>query len=71
MAMNVFTGGRNQESVAYDLALALATRDTSLKGPEELLQRIADLLPACRDATKEKYKKEAPDYFVPNVKMQK
>lgn len=63
MAFNVFTGDRNQESVAYDLALALAVKDASIKTPEALIQRIADLLPLCRDAAKEKYKSEAPEPF--------
>lgn len=63
MALNVFAGNRTEESVAYDLALALATKDSSANTPEALIQRIADVLPACREAAKEKYMAEAPQPF--------
>lgn len=60
MKINVFKGDRTEESVAYDLALTLAAKDPEITTPKALIQRIADLLPACRDAAKEKYKTEAP-----------
>jgi len=63
MAFNVFSGGRTEESVAYDLALTLASKDPAIITPEELIQRIADLLPVCRDAANKKYKDEAPKPF--------
>lgn len=63
MSMNVFAGKRTDESVAYDLALALAAKDPSTNTPEALIARIADLLPACREAAKEKYKAESPTPF--------
>ncbi len=43
----IFSGGRTIDSVAWDLALNLAARDTSIKTPEELLEKIAELLPEC------------------------
>jgi|GEM_PF-1033500 hypothetical protein len=60
MALNVFTGGRTEESVAYDLAQALALKDTTITTPEELIQRIANLLPAYREAAKAQYSSENP-----------
>jgi hypothetical protein len=48
--MNVFAGKRTEESVAYDLALALAVKDPSANTPQALIERIADLLPACRSS---------------------
>ena len=63
MAFNVFAANRREESVAYDLALVIASKDPEVKTPEDLIQRIADLLPACRDAAIEKYKLEAPQPF--------
>ena len=63
MSMNVFAGKRTEESVAYDLALALAVKDPSANTPEALIERIADLLPACGEAAKDKYKAEAPTPF--------
>lgn len=61
MSQKIFSAGRTIESVAYDMALALAAKDPSITTPEALIQRIADFLPACRDAAKEKYKTEAPE----------
>lgn len=63
MSFNVFKGDRNQESVAYDLALALAAKDPEIKTPEKLLQRVADILPLCREAAEKKYRDEAPKPF--------
>jgi hypothetical protein len=60
MAFNVFREGRTKESVAYDLALTLAAKDSSITTPEALIQRIADLLPECRKATDEKRSEEEP-----------
>ncbi|HFG0871702.1 TPA: hypothetical protein ACGE0M_002767 [Salmonella enterica] len=63
MAFNVFSGGRTEESVAYDLALNLAAKDPEITTPDALIQRIADLLPACRDAANKKHKDESPNPF--------
>lgn len=60
MEFNVFAANRTEESVAYDLALTLAAKDPAISTPGALIQRIADLLPACRDAAKKKYETEAP-----------
>lgn len=45
MSGKLFSSGRTVDSVAYDLALALASRDKSISTPEELLKRIESLLP--------------------------
>ncbi|KAB8312965.1 hypothetical protein EH228_04620 [Erwinia endophytica] len=61
MSANVFAGDRNIESVAYDLALALASGDQSIITPEKLIQRIADILPSCREVAKKKFNEENPE----------
>ncbi|HFJ3402236.1 TPA: hypothetical protein ACGUJL_004608 [Salmonella enterica] len=63
MAFNVFSGGRSKESVAYDLAITLAAKDPAITTPESFIQRVADLLPACREAASKKYKDEEPTPF--------
>ncbi|HCD6065357.1 TPA: hypothetical protein NDT40_002806 [Klebsiella oxytoca] len=63
MEINVFKGDRTKESVAYDLALALAAKDPEITTPERLIQRIADILPLCREAAEKKYKDEVPAPF--------
>ncbi|EAA4082223.1 hypothetical protein DO628_09765 [Salmonella enterica subsp. salamae] len=63
MAFNVFAGGRKKESVAYDLAVNLAAKDPAITTPESFIQRVADLLPACREAVSKKYKDESPTPF--------
>lgn len=63
MSFNIFIGGRNQESVAYDLALSLATKDKQVTTPEELIQKIAELLPLCREAAEQRYKSEKKKPF--------
>lgn len=60
MKANVFKGDRTKESVAYDLALALASKDPAITTPDALIQRIADILPVCRDAVDKKYSDEIP-----------
>lgn len=60
MSANVFSGGRNKESVAYDMALALAAKDPAITNPEALIQRIADILPLCREVAESKYSEEIP-----------
>lgn len=60
MEINVFKGDRSKESVAYDLALALATKDPAITTPDALIQRIADILPLCRESADKKYVEEVP-----------
>jgi len=60
MSANVFKGDRTKESVAYDMALALAAKDPEITTPAALIQRIADILPVCRDAADKKYGDEIP-----------
>lgn len=60
MSANVFSGGRTKEAVAYDIALALAAKDPAITTPAALIQRIADILPACREAVGKKYSDEIP-----------
>ena len=58
MTKNVFAGKRTVESVAYDMALALASRDPMVVTPNGLLQRIEALLPECRNLATSKLKQE-------------
>ncbi|MBI0677226.1 hypothetical protein HCH73_09320 [Citrobacter koseri] len=60
MEINVFRGDRTKESVAYDLALALAAKDPDITTPSALIQRIADILPLCREAADKRYAEEIP-----------
>ena len=60
MSANVFSGGRTKESVAYDMALSLAAKDPAITTPAALIQRIADILPVCREAADKKYSEEIP-----------
>lgn len=63
MAFNVFQDKRNQESVAYDLALALAVKDPAITSPEALIKRVSELLPDCRSAAEAQYNSERPEPF--------
>ncbi|EMW2191462.1 hypothetical protein [Enterobacter hormaechei] len=60
MEINVFRGDRTKESVAYDLALALAAKDPAITTPSALIQRIADILPLCREAANKRHGEEVP-----------
>ncbi|PPS58846.1 hypothetical protein [Pantoea eucrina] len=60
MAANIFKGDRKKESVAYDLALALAAKDPAANTPGALIDRIAELLPECREVVDKKYSDEIP-----------
>ncbi|EBP0013210.1 hypothetical protein HX37_20975 [Salmonella enterica] len=67
MTFNVFAANRTEESVAYDMALAIASKEPDVTTPESLIERIADLLPACREAAIEKYKSEDPSRFMMTI----
>ncbi len=60
MTQKVISAGRTIESVAYDLALALATKEPEINSPYVLVKRIADLMPECVKATKQQYSDENP-----------
>lgn len=60
MKINVFKGDRTKESVAYDLALALAAKDPAITTPGALIQRIADILPLCRESAEKLHAEEVP-----------
>lgn len=47
MSDNLFNSGRTVDSVAYDLALALASKDPSINTPDALLEKVESLLPEC------------------------
>lgn len=47
MSDNLFNSGRTVDSVAYDLALALASKDSSINTPDALLEKVESLLPEC------------------------
>ncbi|WP_418396194.1 hypothetical protein [Yersinia sp. LJYL362] len=60
MTQKVISAGRTIESVAYDMALALASRDDEILTAEQMIQRIESLMPACFEAAKKQDKKEYP-----------
>lgn len=47
MTNNLFVDNRTVESIAWDLALTLASKDPLATTPEALLQKIELLLPEC------------------------
>lgn len=53
MSEKIFSHGRTIHSVAYDLALTLATKDEDTNTPYDLLRRIAHYLPVCIEAAEE------------------
>lgn len=63
MAMNIFAGDRTAEKVAYDIALALAAKDPQLTTPEMMMDKIAEILPSCRELAKERRAAELPKPF--------
>ncbi|EOI8228354.1 hypothetical protein FMK81_12785 [Klebsiella oxytoca] len=67
MSYNVFSGGRTKESVAYDLALALAAKELSSSTPGALIERIADLLPECRSVAESKFNAEVLSPFTVTI----
>lgn len=60
MSQKIFSAGRTVESVAYDIALALAAKDASLQTPVDMIERIEAVLPECFEKAKEVYDKEHP-----------
>ncbi|WP_368301356.1 hypothetical protein [Kluyvera sichuanensis] len=60
MNKKIFSSDRTVESVAYDIALALASKDDAANTPEEMMARIESLLPACLEEANARYEKEHP-----------
>ncbi|MEQ9970128.1 hypothetical protein ABRP72_13200 [Pectobacterium carotovorum] len=60
MPNRLFSGNRNVESVAYDVALLLASRDQALATPEQVMNKIKELLPDCLEAAKTIQDDETP-----------
>ncbi|CZW09904.1 hypothetical protein [Enterobacter hormaechei] len=60
MSQKIFSAGRTIESVAYDIALALAAKDDSLNTAKEIIDRVESVMPACLQEAKAQYDKEHP-----------
>lgn len=60
MSQKIFSSGRTVDSVAYDIALALASKDHSINTAKEMIARIESVMPACIDEAREQYNKEHP-----------
>lgn len=60
MSNKIISSGRTIDSVAYDLALVIASRDPSVSTPEALLAKITELLPECIKLVSAKASEEKP-----------
>lgn len=60
MSANIFNSDRTIDSVAYDIALLLASRDKSLLTPVDVIQKIESLLPECIEVAEKQRSKENP-----------
>ncbi|ATG16718.1 hypothetical protein CO695_10570 [Providencia alcalifaciens] len=60
MSKNVITEHNPVERVAFDMALALATKQNSIKTPEQLMAEIEVLYPECYEVAKKQWSKENP-----------
>lgn len=60
MSIKVFSNDRTVYGVAYDMAIALAAKDPDIVTAQQMIDRIASLLPACYEAARHKHKEEHP-----------
>lgn len=60
MSKKLISDERTIQSVAYDLALAIATKDPTTTTPELLLAKIEALLPECSTLVAAKFSEENP-----------
>lgn len=58
MSKKVITECNPVERVAFDMALALAVKQQSIKTPEQLMAEIEALYPECLEVAEKQYKKE-------------
>lgn len=60
MSSYIISSENPVERVAFDMALALAAKQESIKTPEQLMAEIESLYPECLEVAEKQYKKEAP-----------
>lgn len=60
MSEKIFTAGRTVDSVAYDLALVMATKNESANSAHALLTSIKSYLPECKNVAEKFYQDETP-----------
>lgn len=58
MFKKVITNHNPVERVAFDMALALAAKQSSIKTPEQLMAEIEALYPECYEAADQQKRKE-------------
>ncbi|VXC86995.1 conserved hypothetical protein [Enterobacterales bacterium 8AC] len=69
MSSKIVSNGRLVDSVAYDIALAIASKDAGVSTPEALLAKISELLPECTRLVSAKDAEESPPVGGVNVKF--
>ncbi|MBG2946094.1 hypothetical protein I4904_09505 [Proteus mirabilis] len=60
MSSYIISSENPVERVAFDMALALAAKQDSIKTPEQLMAEIESLYPECLEVAEKQYKKETP-----------
>ncbi|MFN6767643.1 hypothetical protein [Proteus mirabilis] len=60
MSIQVISDDNPVKRVAFDMALALAVKQDSIKTPEQLMAEIELLYPECLEVAEKQYKKETP-----------
>ncbi|MCT6519333.1 hypothetical protein GY03_18835 [Proteus vulgaris] len=60
MSVKVISDDNPVKRVAFDMALALAVKQDSIKTPEQLMAEIESLYPECLEVAEKQYKKETP-----------
>lgn len=60
MSKKVITEHNPVERVAFDMALALAAKQDSIKTPEQLMAEIEALYPECLEIAEKQKEKESP-----------
>ena len=60
MSNRVISDDNPVKRVAFDMALALAAKQESIKTPEQLMAEIESLYPECLEVAEKQYKKETP-----------
>lgn len=62
MFNNIITKENTVEKIAFDMALALASKDDLVKTPEQLMIKIQEFYSECINVAKEQKKKEEAQY---------
>ncbi|MGL5953781.1 MAG: hypothetical protein ACRCZ3_11785 [Providencia rustigianii] len=60
MSKKIITEHNPVERVAFDMALALAAKQDSIKTPEQLMAEVEALYPECYEIVEKQRKKETP-----------